>query len=57
MLAEMGALQGVAEGLGGDTLTGHIDCVIISHFHLDHCGALPYMTEMVPSFMHPFNYI
>ena len=44
-------------GLGGDTLTGHIDCVIISHFHLDHCGALPYMTEMVPSFMHPFNYI
>ena len=23
------------------------DCVIISHFHLDHCGALPYMTEMV----------
>lgn len=28
-------------------LTGHLDCVIISHFHLDHCGALPYMTEMV----------
>ena len=24
-----------------------IDAVIISHFHLDHCGALPYMTEMV----------
>jgi integrator complex subunit 11 len=23
-----------------------IDCVIISHFHLDHCGALPYFTEM-----------
>ena len=21
--------------------------MIISHFHLDHCGALPYMTEMV----------
>ena len=34
-------------GLGGDTLTGHIDCVIVSHFHLDHCGALPFMTEMV----------
>ncbi|XP_071519823.1 integrator complex subunit 11 [Panulirus ornatus] len=28
-------------------LTEHLDCVIISHFHLDHCGALPYMTEMM----------
>lgn len=28
-------------------LTDRINCVIISHFHLDHCGALPYMTEMV----------
>ncbi|ESO84307.1 hypothetical protein LOTGIDRAFT_132302, partial [Lottia gigantea] len=28
-------------------LTEHLDCVIISHFHLDHCGALPFMTEMV----------
>ena len=28
-------------------LTEHLDAVIISHFHLDHCGALPYMTEMV----------
>jgi len=28
-------------------LTTHLDCVIISHFHLDHCGALPFMTEMV----------
>ena len=30
-----------------EPLTEHIDCVIISHFHLDHCGALPFMTEMV----------
>ncbi|KAG0277457.1 Integrator complex subunit 11 [Linnemannia exigua] len=26
--------------------TEMLDCVIISHFHLDHCGALPYFTEM-----------
>ena len=31
----------------GETLDSAIDCVIISHFHLDHCGALPYMTEMI----------
>ncbi|TPX70234.1 hypothetical protein SpCBS45565_g01857 [Spizellomyces sp. 'palustris'] len=24
----------------------NIDCVIISHFHLDHCGALPHFTEI-----------
>ncbi|KAK7865953.1 hypothetical protein R5R35_005018 [Gryllus longicercus] len=28
-------------------LTSYVDCVIISHFHLDHCGALPYFTEVV----------
>ncbi|XP_077580648.1 integrator complex subunit 11 [Stigmatopora nigra] len=28
-------------------LTDFLDCVIISHFHLDHCGGLPYMSEMV----------
>ena len=32
---------------GDDSLTDYLDAVIISHFHLDHCGALPYMTEMV----------
>ncbi|KAF9922575.1 Integrator complex subunit 11 [Linnemannia zychae] len=26
--------------------TDMLDCVIISHFHLDHCGALPFFTEM-----------
>jgi len=30
-----------------EPLTDYLDCVIISHFHLDHCGALPFMTEMV----------
>lgn len=28
----------------GGPLTDFLDCVIISHFHLDHCGALPYMS-------------
>ena len=28
-------------------LTPYVDCVIVSHFHLDHCGALPYMSEMI----------
>uniref|UniRef100_A0A914ZI74 Integrator complex subunit 11 n=1 Tax=Parascaris univalens TaxID=6257 RepID=A0A914ZI74_PARUN len=32
---------------GGVPLTDFLHCVIISHFHLDHCGALPYMTEMI----------
>uniref|UniRef100_A0A2R5LD17 Integrator complex subunit 11 n=1 Tax=Ornithodoros turicata TaxID=34597 RepID=A0A2R5LD17_9ACAR len=31
----------------GGPLNEHLDCVIISHFHLDHCGALPFMTEMI----------
>ncbi|KAM0688555.1 Integrator complex subunit 11 [Conglomerata obtusa] len=25
----------------------YVDCVIISHFHLDHCGALPFFTETI----------
>ncbi|KAG9289821.1 hypothetical protein G9A89_015401 [Geosiphon pyriformis] len=38
--------------------TGMLDCIIITHFHLDHCGALPFFTEMCgydgPIFMtHP----
>lgn len=28
-------------------LTEYLDCVIISHFHLDHCGGLPYLTEII----------
>jgi integrator complex subunit 11 len=27
------------------SLTSAIDCVVITHFHLDHCGALPFLTE------------
>lgn len=29
-----------------DRYTRLITCVIISHFHLDHCGSLPYFTEV-----------
>lgn len=29
----------------GDALTSLVDIVLVSHFHLDHCGALPYLTE------------
>ncbi|KAI1707173.1 beta-Casp domain-containing protein [Ditylenchus destructor] len=32
---------------GGGPLDDHLDAVIISHFHLDHCGALPHMSEIV----------
>lgn len=27
-------------------LNSKIDVVIITHFHLDHCGALPWLTEV-----------
>lgn len=30
-----------------ENLTNIVDCVLISHFHLDHSGALPYMSEIV----------
>jgi len=26
-------------------LNENINCVLLTHFHLDHCGALPYLTE------------
>ncbi len=32
--------------LGSDCKTV-LDCVLISHFHLDHVGALPYLTGML----------
>jgi integrator complex subunit 11 len=31
----------------GENFDKEIDLVIISHFHLDHCAALPYFTEML----------
>lgn len=32
---------------GGGPLTEYLDCVIVTHFHLDHCGSLPHMSEVV----------
>lgn len=32
---------------GGKSLTDVLDCVIVTHFHLDHCGSLPHMSEVV----------
>uniref|UniRef100_A0A158PA49 Integrator complex subunit 11 n=1 Tax=Angiostrongylus cantonensis TaxID=6313 RepID=A0A158PA49_ANGCA len=32
---------------GGGKLNDYLSCVIISHFHLDHCGSLPHMSEIV----------
>lgn len=31
----------------GPNINQLIDCVIISHFHLDHCGAIVYFTETI----------
>lgn len=33
--------------IGSEFVHTSIDCVIISHYHLDHSGALPYLTEMI----------
>lgn len=28
-------------------MDNYIDCVLVTHFHLDHCAALPYLTEKI----------
>lgn len=48
----------LATSSGRLDLTQSIDCLVVTHFHLDHCGALPVLTEQYgyrgPIFMtHP----
>jgi integrator complex subunit 11 len=33
--------------IGTGDLTNVLDAVVVSHFHLDHCGSLPVLTELV----------
>lgn len=28
-----------------ESITAAVSCVLITHYHLDHCGALPHLTE------------
>eukprot|EP00929_Paragymnodinium_shiwhaense_P058941 TRINITY_DN29511_c0_g1_i11.p1 TRINITY_DN29511_c0_g1~~TRINITY_DN29511_c0_g1_i11.p1 ORF type:complete len:222 (-),score=45.87 TRINITY_DN29511_c0_g1_i11:174-839(-) len=40
-------LAALLDSCGKPTLTEFINVVIISHYHLDHIGALPYLTEVI----------
>ena len=45
--ANAGGVSFAAGTAQGAPLTDAIDCVVITHCHLDHCGALPYLTEIL----------
>lgn len=46
-LPDFSPLLGGSEGESGRDINDVLDVVLVTHFHLDHTGALPYLTEVL----------